>query len=76
MKISHCGDIHVEEDRYFADTAQCLEWFVEDSIRANTDLFVVDGDLTTYKQTIKERNLWVDSAHPDGQPRPGHPGGG
>jgi DNA repair exonuclease SbcCD nuclease subunit len=60
MKISHCGDLHVEENRYFADTAQCLEWFVEDSIRANTDLFVVDGDLTTYKQTIKERNLWVD----------------
>src|ERR1039458_3021864 len=60
MKISHCGDLHVEEDRYFADTARCLEWFVEDSIRADTDLFVVDGDLTTYKQTIKERNLWVD----------------
>jgi DNA repair exonuclease SbcCD nuclease subunit len=60
MKISHCGDIHVEEDRYFRDTAQCLEWFVEDSIRTNTNLFVVDGDLTTYKATIKERNLWVD----------------
>jgi DNA repair exonuclease SbcCD nuclease subunit len=60
MKISHCGDIHVEEDRYFGDTAQCLEWFAEDSIRVNTDLFVVDGDLTTYKATIKERNLWVD----------------
>jgi len=60
MRISHCGDIHLEEDRYFADTARCLEWFVEDSIRANTDLFVVDGDLTTYKATIKERNLWVD----------------
>ena len=61
MKISHCGDIHIEEDRYFGDTEQCLEWFVEDSIRANTDLFVVDGDLTTYKQTIKERNLWVET---------------
>ena len=24
------------------------------------DLFVVNGDLTTYKATIKERNLWVD----------------
>jgi DNA repair exonuclease SbcCD nuclease subunit len=60
MKVSHSGDIHVEEDRYFRDTAQCLEWFVEDSIRTNTDLFVVDGDLTTYKATIKERNLWVD----------------
>jgi exonuclease SbcD len=61
MKISHCGDIHLEEDRYFEDTAQCLEWFVEDSIRSNTDLFVVDGDLTTYKAAIKERNLWVDA---------------
>jgi DNA repair exonuclease SbcCD nuclease subunit len=60
MKISHCGDIHLEEDRYFGDTAQCLEWFVVDSIRANTNLFVVDGDLTTSKATIKERNLWVD----------------
>ena len=61
MKISHCGDIHIEEDRYFGDTAQCLEWFVEDSIHANTNLVVVDGDLTTYKQTIKERNLWVEA---------------
>ena len=61
MKVSHCGDIHVEEDRYFEDAAQCLKWFVEDSICANTNLFVVDGDLTTYKTTIKERNLWVDS---------------
>jgi hypothetical protein len=60
MKISHCGDIHVEEDRYFEDTAQCLQRFVEDSIRGNTNLFVVDGDLTTCKATIKERNLWVD----------------
>jgi DNA repair exonuclease SbcCD nuclease subunit len=60
MKISHCGDIHIEEDRYFADTVQCLEWFVDDSIHANTNLFVVGGDLTTYKQTIRERNLWVE----------------
>jgi DNA repair exonuclease SbcCD nuclease subunit len=61
MKISHCGDIHLDEDRYFGDTAQCLEWSVTDAIRANVDLFVVNGDLTTYKQTIKERNLWVDT---------------
>jgi hypothetical protein len=60
MKISHCGDIHVEEDHYFADTAQCLEWFVADAIRASVDLFVINGDLTTYKATIKERNFWVD----------------
>jgi DNA repair exonuclease SbcCD nuclease subunit len=61
FRVSHCGDVHLDEDHYFADTAQCLEWFVEDSIHANTNLFVVDGDLTTYKQTIKERNLWVDT---------------
>ena len=61
FRVSHCGDVHLDEDHYFADTPQCLEWFVEDSIHANTNLFVVDGDLTTYKQTIKERNLWVDT---------------
>ena len=57
---AHLGDVHLEEDRYFADTAQCLEWFVADAIQAHTNLFVVNGDLTTYKATIKERNVWVD----------------
>jgi hypothetical protein len=61
LRIAQTGDIHLEQDRYFTDTAQCLEWFVEDAIRANTNLFVVNGDLTTYKQTIEERNLWVDT---------------
>ncbi len=28
LKISHTGDVHLGEDRYFDDTAQCLEWFV------------------------------------------------
>ena len=56
----HTGDAHIEEDRYFGDSAQCLEWFVTDAIRSNLDLFVIDGDLTTYKATIKERNLWID----------------
>jgi exonuclease SbcD len=60
FKICHTGDVHLEEDRYFGDTAQCLEWFVADAIRASVDLFAVNGDLTTYKATIKERNLWVD----------------
>jgi DNA repair exonuclease SbcCD nuclease subunit len=57
---AHLGDIHLDEDRYFDDTAQCLEWFVADAIRASVDLFVINGDLTTYKATIKERNLWID----------------
>jgi len=61
FRVSHCGDVHLEEDRYFGDTAQCLEWFVCDGIRQKTDLFVIDGDLTTYKATIKERNLWIDA---------------
>ena len=59
-KVVHSGDIHLEEDRYFEDTAQCLEWLVEDGIGAGADLFVINGDLTTYKATIKERNLWID----------------
>ena len=60
LRIAHAGDFHLDEDRYFADTAQCLEWFVGDAIQANVDFFVINGDLTTYKATIKERNLWVD----------------
>ena len=59
--FSHSGDHHLEEDRYFADTAQCIEWFVEDGIRQGTNLFVLNGDLTTYKQTIRERKFWVDA---------------
>jgi DNA repair exonuclease SbcCD nuclease subunit len=33
---------------------------VFDAIGAGVDLFVINGDLTTYKATIKERNLWID----------------
>jgi DNA repair exonuclease SbcCD nuclease subunit len=60
LRFCHAGDFHLDEDRYFADTAQCLEWFVADAIRASVDLFVINGDLTTYKATIKERNFWID----------------
>jgi DNA repair exonuclease SbcCD nuclease subunit len=60
LRFAHAGDFHLDEDRYFADTAQCLEWFVADAIQASVDLFVINGDLTTYKATIKERNFWVD----------------
>ncbi len=60
FRFGHAGDFHVDEDRYFSDTAQCLEWFVADAIQASVDFFVINGDLTTYKATIKERNLWVD----------------
>jgi DNA repair exonuclease SbcCD nuclease subunit len=60
VRVADTGDVHLEEDRYFGDTAQCLEWFVHDGVRAGVDLFVINGDLTTYKATIKERNLWID----------------
>ena len=60
FKVCHAGDFHLDEDRYFADTAQCLKWFVADAVQASVDLFVINGDLTTYKATIKERNFWVD----------------
>ena len=59
-RVAHAGDVHIEEDHYFGDTAQCLEWFVTDATASNVDLFVINGDLTTYKATIKERNLWID----------------
>jgi DNA repair exonuclease SbcCD nuclease subunit len=58
--FAHAGDFHLDEDHYFADTAQCLDWFVADAVSASVDLFVINGDLTTYKATIKERNTWVD----------------
>lgn len=61
LLLGHAGDFHLDEDHYFADTAQCLEWFVTDAIRASVDFFVINGDLTTYKATIKERNVWVDT---------------
>lgn len=61
FKLSHAGDFHLDEDHYFADTAQCIEWFIEDSIQQGTNLFVLNGDLTTYKQTIRERKYWVDA---------------
>ena len=59
-KVAHAGDFHLDEDHYFGDTAHCLEWFVEDAIRSGVNLFCINGDLTTYKATIKERNLWID----------------
>ena len=59
-KLAHAGDFHLDEDHYFGDTAQCLEWFVEDAIRSGVNLFCINGDLTTYKATIKERNFWID----------------
>ena len=61
LRIAQTGDTHLEEDRYFTDTAHCLKWFVADVIGAKVDIFPVNGDLTTYKATIKERNLWVDA---------------
>ena len=61
FKFSHSGDFHLEEDRYFDDTARCIEWFIEDGIQQGTNLFVLNGDLTTYKQTIRERKFWVDA---------------
>ncbi len=61
LRTAHVGDVHLEEEHYFDDTAQCLDWFVADAIRSNANLFVINGDLTTYKQTIQERNLWIET---------------
>ena len=61
LRTAHVGDVHLEEEHYFDDTAQCLDWFVADAIRSNANLFVINGDLTTYKQAIQERNLWIET---------------
>src|ERR1039458_10436829 len=61
LRFAHAGAFPLDENRYFADTAQCMEWLVADALRASVDFFVINGDLTTYKATIKERNTWVDS---------------
>lgn len=57
----HSGDFHLEEDHYFSDTARCINWLIDDGIERQTQLFVLNGDLTTYKQTIQERKFWVDA---------------
>ena len=44
LVYAHLGDIHLEEDRYFADTARCLEWFVVDAIQASVDFVVINGE--------------------------------
>lgn len=59
--FTHSGDFHLEEDHYFSDTARCINWMIDDSTEHQTRLFVLDGDLTTYKQTIQERKFWVDA---------------
>jgi DNA repair exonuclease SbcCD nuclease subunit len=59
--FSQTGDLHLEEDHYFSDTARCINWLIDDSIEYQTQLFVLNGDLTTYKQTIQERRFWVDA---------------
>jgi hypothetical protein len=58
IKMAHAGDFHLDEDHYFGDAAQCQEWVVADAIHYHVDLFFVNGDLTTYKATIKERKNW------------------
>jgi hypothetical protein len=32
LRFCHAGDFHLDEDRYFADTAQCAERFVADGL--------------------------------------------
>ena len=37
LRFAHAGDFHLDEDRYFTDTAQCPEWFVADGIQVDCD---------------------------------------
>jgi len=53
LRFAHAGDFHLDEDRYFADTAHCLEWFITDGIQTSVYLFVINGDLTTYQANLQ-----------------------
>ena len=46
LRVAHAGDFHLDEDRYFADTAHCLKWFVADATGSSCD--VVDGNTSGY----------------------------
>ena len=64
LRSCHPGDFHLDEDRHFSDTAQCLEWFVADAIQVSVDLFEINGDLTTYEDKITEREgIPTDGTH-------------
>jgi len=65
LRFAHAGNFHLDEDRYFTDTAQCLEWFVTDAIRPSVDLFVINGDLTTYKATMRNSVPGRNSRRPE-----------
>ena len=43
VRVAHTGDVHLEENPYFGDTAQCLEWFVSDAIRAGVDVSIISS---------------------------------
>lgn len=32
VRIAVTGDVHLEEDKFFLDTKQCVEWLVHDAI--------------------------------------------
>ncbi len=53
LRFCHAGDFHRDEDRYFADAAQCRGWFITNGIQASVDLFVINGDLTTHRANVQ-----------------------
>ena len=55
LRVNHCGEVLLEEDRYFGETVRCLEWFVSDGIRQKTDLFVIDGKEGCAAQRLPQR---------------------
>lgn len=70
--FSHSGDFHLEEDRYLGDTAQCIEWFIEDSFRNGTTLFVLIGDLTHPQTDYPGTKIPGGRHESHGRPHAGH----
>ena len=56
FRLSHCGDVHLDEDRYFGDTAQCLEWFVYDGSHHKIQRWIANGLLRDRPQGTRRHD--------------------
>ena len=60
FRVSHCATFTSRRSDILAIPLSVWSGTLQTQFIATTNLFVVNGDLTTYKATIKERNLWID----------------
>ncbi|MFA5021144.1 MAG: metallophosphoesterase [Patescibacteria group bacterium] len=63
MKIAQIADLHIDENNRFSDTLACLDWIIDDAIKADVKLFLAPGDFfgkdTSHRSTPRERKEWL-----------------